>query len=162
MFVPRQTISNPFLQFFGGTPYLAPAMFHPIQPVPGLIPTQGINPIGGVPLSAINQLLATHFQPSFALQPGFGQSLQATPAFAGTGQIEAQQLSGLVPFLGPTQWGTPFAGGSGLPGSFGVAGQGALGQGFINPGITDPVTSYLIAQQLNPAAHQLPVRPLMR
>jgi hypothetical protein len=169
MFVPRQPISNPFLQFFGGAPFAGvpypfPAMFHPVQSLAGIIPTQAINPV--FPTQAINPVLAAHglFQPVLGVQPSFGLT---PPGFSGIGQVEAQHIAGMTPFLG-----NPFIGGLGFPGATGVTGVGqtainpgisgvsGYGQAAIGPGI-DPVSSYLIAQQFNPAMQQLPVRPLI-
>jgi hypothetical protein len=169
-------LNNPALSQFGSYgvhPYLAaqlaggiPSSISPL--LPGLTPT--INPFIAAQLAATNPAFLPQLAPQ-VLGGAFG--LQTNPGLTNPlFQPMSSEASypGLTPFINPLGLGnigqgvTPFNApinpwGQGLPGANFTQ---TPAQGWGSPyGVQDPITSTLLAQQLNPLAQsKLPIRPL--
>lgn len=175
--VARYGIGNPFAQNpFAQNPFVQLTGGVPLHPAAG-----GINPFfHAAGLGLINPLgiqpgvFSVHPQPWFG-QINAQQPFQAPTGFGPTVSPLANpilaQLCGWYPGMSPInpnigqsaggQFGGPVPGGYGQTG-FGGIGSTTQQPQLYNQGIVvDPTLAALCAQQLNPLAQQLPIRPFM-
>lgn len=169
-------LNNPALSQFGSYgvhPYLAaqlaggiPGSTSPL--LPGLTPT--INPVIAAQLAATNPTFPPQLAPHVW---GSAFGLQTNPSLTNPlFQPMSSEASypGLSPFINPLSLGNIGQGLTPFNTPINPLGQGLPGANFAQPptqgwgspyGVQDPITSTLLAQQLNPLAQaKLPIRPL--